>query len=60
MTDGGMTRLDKALTSVDFFAKIRILAQKEAKAIKQYLLGEGMLINKTDDFEIDESECPIK
>ena len=60
MNDGGMTKIDKALLSIDFFTEMRILSKKEAKSIKQYLSGTGLLIDVSNDFEVDESECSQK
>jgi len=60
MSDGGLSRLDKTIMSIDFFEEERILSNKEARDIKLYLAGEGVLVGTLDSFDIDSSECPMK
>lgn len=56
---GELTKLEKALLTIDFFRDERILTKNEAEDIKAYLSGKGTLIEENEDFYIDESECPL-
>ena len=58
--DGSLTKRDKVFLSIDFFEKEKIITKKEAKDIKAYLSGESFILDKVEEFEIDESDCVAK